>query len=485
MDRRSLKNIIKFIAAVGIVFSVFLVLVAFVGVIYNEKIVEEYIFFNIVFFLINFVFYLMLLKHEINMSIKESILAVNLIWILLGIAGGIALFLTSKITFAQGFFEAISGFTTTGATIYSDIESLSHMTLLLRSLFHWLGGMGIIVLGVGLLTFINPTGSLTLFKAESTGVTLEKLTPKIKDMAKGLWLTYLFLTIADALFLYAGGMNWFDAINHAFSTISTGGFSTKNASLGYWDGNYFIMWVTTIFMFLSGVNFIAHLRALKGDFKGYLSEEVLWFFILFVALSSALTYVHMNNAHVSLLESSTHSFFTISSIITTTGFASTDYGKWSHMALAIIFISMFLGANAGSTAGGIKTIRFIVIFKTLGMQFKQILHPKAMISVFIDKKKVDGKTLGNVSAFIFVYLFSTLLLSFYLFARGYDYLTAFSASIAVIGNIGPGFGSVGPAENFIIFSDFDKVVLAFFMIIGRLEFYTFIILFSREFWKKF
>ncbi len=485
MDGRSLKNIAKFIATVGIVFSLFLALVAFVGVIYNEKIVEEYILFDIIFFIVNFVIFLALIKHEVKMSIKDGILAVNLIWILLGLTGGSALYLTSNITFAQGFFEAISGFTTTGATIYSDIESLSHMTLLLRSLFHWLGGMGIIVLGVGLLTFINPTGSLTLFKAESTGVTLEKLTPKIKDMAKGLWLTYLFLTVADALLLYVGGMNWFDAINHAFSTISTGGFSTKNASLGYWSGNYFILWVTTIFMFLSGVNFIAHLRALKGDFKGYLSEEVVWFFILFIALSSVLTYVHMKNAHVSLLESSTHSFFTISSIITTTGFASTDYGKWSHAALAIIFIPMFLGANAGSTAGGIKTIRFIAIFKTLGVQFKQILHPKAMISVFIDKKKVDGKTLGNVSAFIFVYLFSTLLLSFYLFARGYDYLTSMSAAIAVIGNIGPGFGNVGPADNFTIFNDFDKIVLAIFMIIGRLEFYTFIILFSREFWKKF
>ncbi len=479
-----MKNIAKFLATIGLVLSLFLTLPSLVGVLYSESI-EKYLVFHLVFFLFHLILYLGLRKHPPKMSIKEGIFAVNLIWILLGIGGGMGLYLTSHITFAQAFFEAISGFTTTGATIYSDIESLSHTTLMLRSLYHWLGGMGIIVLGVGLLTLVNPTGSLTLFKAESTGVTLEKLTPKIKDTALRLWGIYALLTLADAILLWVGGMSPFDAINHAFSTISTGGFSTKNASLGYWAHNYYILWVTTIFMFVSGINFIAHLKALYGDFRGYKSEEVVWYAVIFVVLSVALSIVHIIKGHDSWFHSLTHSFFTISSILTTTGFASTDYGQWSSVAIAIIFIPMFIGANAGSTAGGIKVIRYVVLFKNLGAQLKQILHPNAIIGIYIDGKRISSKVLGSVSGFFFIYMLTTLLCAFYLLAKGFDFLTSFSAAIAVIGNIGPGFAHVGPADNFTIFSDFDKVVLAILMIVGRLEFYTFIILFSKEFWKKF
>ncbi|BCD68526.1 TrkH family potassium uptake protein [Nitratiruptor sp. YY09-18] len=484
MDLHSLKNITKFLSTIGLVLSLFLAIPSITGLIYHESI-KAYLIFNLLFFLFHYLIFSLLWKHPAQMSIKEGIFAVNLVWILLGVGGGIGLYLTSHITPAQAFFEAISGFTTTGATIYNDIESLSHTTLMLRSLYHWLGGMGIIVLGVGLLTIINPTGSLTLFKAESTGVTLEKLTPKIKDTAKRLWAVYVALTVADTLLLYLGGMNLFDAINHAFSTISTGGFSTKNASLGFWQNNSFILWITTVFMFLSGINFIAHLKAFSKDFSGYRSEEVVWYTVIFVFLSVALSLTHIFIGHDNLFHAVTHSFFTISSIITTTGFASTDYGQWSSVAIAIIFIPMFIGANAGSTAGGVKVIRYVVLLKNLGAQIKQILHPNAVIGVYIDGQRVRSKVLGSVSGFFFIYFLTTLLCSFYLFAKGYDYLTAMSAAIAVIGNIGPGFGHVGPADNFTIFSDFDKVLLAFFMIIGRLEFYTFIILFSREFWKKF
>ena len=484
MDLHSVKNIAKFLSTIGVVLALFLLIPSITGLIYHENI-KPFLIFNLLFFLFHYILFMILRSHPPQMSIKEGIFAVNLVWILLGIGGGIGLVLTSHINFAQAFFEAISGFTTTGATIYNDIESLSHTTLMLRSLYHWLGGMGIIVLGVGLLTLINPTGSLTLFKAESTGVTLEKLTPKIKDTAIRLWGIYLLLTLADTVLLYMGGMSLFDAINHAFSTISTGGFSTKNASLGYWEGNAYILWVTTFFMFVSGINFIAHLKALHKDFSGYRSEEVIWYTLIFFGLSLSLTLVHLFRSHDNLWHAATHSFFTISSIITTTGFASTDYGQWSAAATALIFIPMFIGANAGSTAGGVKVIRYVVLLKNLGAQIKQILHPNAIIGVYVDKKRVGSKVLGSVSGFFFVYFLTTLLLSFYLFAKGYDYLTAMSAAIAVIGNIGPGFGHVGPADNFTIFSDFDKVVLAIFMIIGRLEFYTFIILFSKEFWKKF
>jgi trk system potassium uptake protein TrkH len=484
VDNKSLIKIIKLISIIGIVLSIFLLIPIITGLIYKENINNISIF-NILYLLFNILSLILLRKTPLQMSIKEGILAVNVVWFLLGIVGGFALYISTNISFASGFFEAISGFTTTGATVYTNLEILPNFVLMLRSLMHWIGGMGIIVLGVGLLTFINPTGSLAMFKSESTGISLEKLTPKIRDTAIRLWGIYLLLTVLDAILLKIGGMSAFDAINHAFSTISTGGFSTKNESMGYWENNYFILWVTTIFMFLSGVNFLAHLKFLKGDKKAYLSCEVRWYFYIFMFLSLSLSIVHIGVDNDNIMHSLTHSFFTISSIITTTGFASTDYSKWSNFAIAFIFIPMFIGANAGSTAGGVKVIRYVVLFKNLLAQLKLIIYPNAIVNVFIDKSKIPGNIIAKVSAFFAMYMITVLLLGFYLFTRNYDFLTAFSASIAVIGNIGPGFGHVGPANNFSIFSDFDKIVLSVFMIIGRLEFFTFFILFSKHFWKKF
>ena len=484
MDLQSIKNLAKFISAIGIGVAIFFIIPIVTGLIYHEDI-KRFIIFDIAFFLFNFLVFTSLAKHSFKMNIKESIFAVNLVWIMLGVAGGGALYLNSSISLSDAFFEAISGFTTTGATIFNDIEHLSKTALMLRSLMHWLGGMGIIVLGVGLLTLINPTGSLTLFKSESTGINVEKLTPKIKDTAIRLWGIYLLLTITDIVLLYIGGMTLFDAINHAFSTISTGGFSTMNDSLGHWRDNYFILWVTTIFMFLSGINFLAHLRAINKDFSGYLGEEVKWYFIIFLTLSIFLSIVHYSIGKDNIFHSLTHSFFTISSILTTTGFASIDYSKWSQIAVSLIFLAMFVGGNAGSTAGGVKVIRYVVLFKNLFAQIKQNLHPTAVVGVYIDKNRITSKILNSVSGFFLLFVFTNIILTLYLYASGYDFLTSFSASIACIGNIGPGFGHVGPADNFAFFTDFEKIVLAIFMIIGRLEFYTFIILFSKEFWKRF
>ncbi len=484
MDIQPVKNLTKFMSLIGLVLSCFLFIPVAVGLVYGEDVFSLALFVA-AFFLINLLFYIVLKNHSIQMGIKESIFAVNLIWILLGIAGGAGLYINSDISMADAFFEAVSGFTTTGATIYSDIESLPKNVLILRSLTHWLGGMGIIVLGVGLLTLINPTGSLTLFRSESTGIKLEKLTPKIKDTAFNLWKIYMFFTLVNILLLYAGGMGLFDAVNHAFSTVSTGGFSTKNNSLGYWENNWFILWITTVFMVLNAVNFIAHLRALKGDFKGYFSEEVKWFLGIFVLLSVILTVVHVIEGKDSFFHSMTHSFFTIASIITTTGFASTDYSQWSSLAVALIFVPMFIGGNGGSTAGGIKVIRYVIMIKNLVVQIKQLLHPSAVLGVYIDGRKITNSIINSVAGFFFIYVITVLALTLYLFACDYDFLTSFSAAVACIGNIGPGFGHVGPADNFSIFTDFQKLVLAVFMIIGRLEFYTFFILLSKEFWKKF
>ena len=484
MDSKSIKNILKFISAINLIVAILFFIPLIYGYLDKEEVYKA-LTLNSIYMAFNLVLYLILIKHKVQMSIKDGILSVNIVWFTLGISAGALISIGANVSFESGFFEAISGFTTTGATIFTDIEALPKYILLLRSLTHWIGGVGIIVLGVGLLTLINPTGSLTLFKSESTGIVLEKVTPKIKDTAKRVWGIYLLLTLLNAIVLYMGGMSGFDAINHAFSTISTGGFSTKNSSLGYWENNYFILWVTTLFMFLSGVNFLAHIKALNRDFRGYLSLEVKVYFTIFIILSLFLTVINLDFYKGDLVNSLTHSFFTISSILTTTGFASVDYGVWSHIALAIIFIAMFIGGSAGSTAGGVKVIRYIVLFKALFVQLKLILHPSYITGIFIDKNRVDSKILNSVSSFFLVYMVTTLILSFYIFSRGFDFLSSFSAAIAVVGNIGPGFAKVGPAQNFSIFSDFDKIVLAIFMIVGRLEIFTFLVIFTKSFWKRF
>jgi trk system potassium uptake protein TrkH len=389
------------------------------------------------------------------------------------------------VTWAEAFFEAVSGFTTTGATIYSNIEALPKSILFLRSLTHWLGGMGIIVLGVGLFSLINPSGSMTLFKAESTGIKMEKITPKVKDTAILLWGIYLLFTVMDAIALKLAGMTTFDAVNHAFSTISTGGFSTRNNSLGYYDSTA-IIWITTLFMLLSGINFLAHLKFFStGDSSGYKREEVLWYLALFVMLSLSLTAVVMYFHGDGLSHALDHAFFTIASVLTTTGFATLNYETWGHIAIAVIFIAMLIGGNAGSTAGGVKVIRYIVLFKNIIMEFKRILNPNAVLGVFIDRQRVSTKIISATTGFIFLFALTNILLTLYLFSRGYDTMTSLSTAVATVGNIGPGFSLTGPVQNYAFFSDMDKIILSFAMIIGRLEFYTVLLLFSRSFWKKF
>ena len=478
------KNILKILSLIGMTVSAIFLLDIMVGVIYSER-YSEFLEYDSLFFFINLFVWLFLRKHELNLKIKDSILVVNLLWILLGIAGAIPLVLYTHVSFSSGFFESISGFTTTGATVYTNIEDLPHMILFHRSLMHWLGGLGVIVLGVGLLSMINPTGSLSLFKAESTGVQLEKLTPKIKDTAVSLWLVYFVLTFFDILLLKFFGMNWFDAVNHAFSTVSTGGFSTKNNSMGYFASQDGIIWTTTVFMMLSGINFLAHLKLYHKDFSGYKTEEVRWYLIIFLVLSLALTFVHVDTTGDSFYDALKHSSFTIASVMTTTGFATIDYGTWSHLAIAIVFIGLLMGGNAGSTAGGIKIIRHVIIFKTLSSELKRIIHPNTIISVFVDGVKQKERILSSTFGFFMLFMITVAVVTVYIYARGYDAMSAISGAFALVGNIGPGFSLVGPADNFAFFSDFDKIFFSIAMIIGRLECYTVFVLLSSSFWKKF
>jgi len=478
------KSIFKTLALIGITLCVIFLVDIGIGMAYGEH-YKVFLAYDGAFFLFNVMLLFVLKNHSLNLKIKESIIVVNLVWILLGITGAMPLYLYSNISFASAFFEAISGFTTTGATVYNDIEALPHLILFHRSLMHWIGGLGVIVLGVGLLSMINPTGSLSLFKAESTGISIEKLTPKIKDTALSLWIVYVVLTFVDALLLKFFGMDYFDAINHAFSTISTGGFSTKNNSLGSFE-NDGIIWTTTLFMMLSGINFLAHLKLYhKKDLRVYATEEIKWFIIIFLLLSFALAFVHVDISHDSYYDALKHSFFTIASVMTTTGFATIDYGTWSHLAIAIIFVGLLMGGNAGSTAGGIKIIRHIIILKTLGSELKRVLHPNMIISVFVDGIKQNQRVLSSTFGFFILFMITVAVVTVYIYARGYDAMSAISGAFALVGNVGPGFALVGPADNFSFFSDGDKVFFSLAMIIGRLECYTVFVLLTRSFWKKF
>ena len=477
------KNILKFIASVGIVVFTLLLIPVLIGLYYHEDVYWHGL--SILGFLGANIFIFVLLRHHlVTLNIKESIISVNIVWILLGIAGAIPLVLNTGIDFSSAFFESISGFTTTGATVFGEIESLPKNILFHRSLTHWIGGIGIIVLGIGLLPLLNPSGSLSLFKAESSGISIDKFSPKIKDTAKRLWMLYVSLTLANMLLLMFFGMDWFDAINHAFSTISTGGFSTKNLSLGYFtqDG---IVWITSFFMFISSINFLAHIRFINGNRSSYNMEEIKWYLGVIIVLSCLLALVHFLKSDDSLYTAFLHSVFTIISLTSTTGFATVDYEAWGHFAVMFMFFAMILGGNAGSTAGGVKVIRYILFFKNIGVEAQKSIHPESVTSIFVDGKPIQSSIIHSLFGFFSLFVLTIFLVMVYLFARGYDEMSALSTAIATVGNIGPGFELTGPSQNYGFFSWYDKLVLSCAMIIGRLECYTVFILFGKSFWKKF
>ncbi len=481
MDRRSVSKIIKFLALIGLIIQAAFIIPLITAFIYkNNGFIDYWIFATLFFAAVYFI----LKNTSLELTIKEAVLSVNLVWILGGTIGSLGLMILTHISFIDGFFESVSGFTTTGATIYNHISDLPKTALMLRSTMHWIGGMGIIVLGIGVISAVNPSASLALFKSESPGIGATKITPKLKHTAMQLWKIYALITILDIVLLKIEGMSFFDAINHAFATLSTGGFSTKDQSMGYWNNNPLILWTTTIFMAVSALNFIGHIKALKGDFSIYKGEETKWFLAILIILGTTLGFVHYFGSKDTLFYSFTQSFFTISSIMSTTGFTTTDYSLWGHLAISIIFMAMLVGGNAGSTAGGIKVIRYVIMFKNLKYQIKKILFPNAIFSIKVDNLPIKADILSHVGAFVFLYILTNTIISLYLFACGYDALTSISASIACVGNIGPGFGAVGPVDNFAFFTPVQKIILAIGMIIGRLEFFTVFIIFNKNFWKK-
>lgn len=415
---------------------------------------------------------------------KEGFLTVGLAWIVISFFGALPFVFSGAIpSLVDAFFEASSGFTTTGASILTEIQSLPKGILFWRSFTHWVGGMGFLIFILALMpTFSGNT--IHLLKAESPGPTPGKIVPKIKQTAKILYAIYFVLTLIETIFLKSAGLSWYDSIIHALGTAGTGGFSNMNASVAAFN-NPAVEWIITIFMLLFGVNFVLYFQLIRGNVKAFFkSEELKWYLIAVFAsiIIIAVNIIPFNHGDVT--KSIRDSAFQVSSIVTTTGYATVNFNLWPTLSKVILIMLMFMGAMAGSTGGGIKTIRIVIIFKAIRREIDKILHPRRVKSVKIDGNVVEEETISGVFLFIFAYIIISLIAIFIVSFDNFDITTTVTSVIATLSNIGPGLEIVGPAGNFSVFSDLSKLVLSFCMLAGRLEIYPMLILFSPSLWKK-
>lgn len=413
---------------------------------------------------------------------KEGFMIVGLGWLLISIFGAIPFLLAGTFdNFIDAFFETVSGFTTTGASVLKDIESQPHGILFWRSLTHWLGGMGVLVFTLSLLPAVGMS-SLNILKAESTGPTPGKLVPKIAETARILYIIYILLTGLEIIFLKIGGMPLFDAVTHTFATVGTGGFSTKNKSIAAYNMPS-IEWVIMIFSFLAGVNFSLYYDVLMGKFKSLFKDREFQFYCTVIGIAIILITINITDSWGNILLSFRQAAFQVVTIITSTGFATLDYSIWPAFSKMILFILMFFGGCAGSTSGGIKILRVMIVFKYIKREFYKLIHPNSVISIRIGGQTIPENVVQNVIAFVLLYFLIFAGLSLILLTQDMDLISSTSAVVASLSNIGPGFGSVGPAMNYAGLTIFTKILLSFTMILGRLEIYTVLILITPIFWK--
>ncbi|MGI5172731.1 TrkH family potassium uptake protein [Treponema sp. OMZ 840] len=434
-------------------------------------------------FIVEIVLFFSTRRREFKLTSRSGFAVVALAWVSTSFLGAVPFMISGAIPdFADALFESVSGYTTTGATILAEVENLPRSINLWRMQMHWLGGMGIVALTVALLPILG-VGGFQLIKAETTGPEKGKITPKITVTAKILWFIYIAFTLVQTVLLMLAGMDFFDALGHSFATVGTGGFSSKNLSLGGF-ANVPAEWICIIFMLFAGVNFSLYYRLFTGrgiellqntELKAYLT---IVFGAIFIVVPFIMPLYH------SFGTAFRYAAFHVVSIITTTGFSTADYSKWHPAAQAVLFFLMFIGGCSGSTAGGIKVIRWVIMGKQMGIEVKRMLHPHGVFSIQLNKHAARKDMVFNVSAFMFLYFFVVMITAIITAVDGADLLTSVTASLAITGNIGPGFGNVGPAYNFGSFSSFTKYWLSFAMITGRLELYTMLVFFMPAFWKK-
>ncbi|MCF8459889.1 MAG: TrkH family potassium uptake protein [Flavobacteriales bacterium] len=418
-----------------------------------------------------------------NIRKREGFLIVSFGWLVMSLSGTLPYILSgSVVSFADAFFETVSGYTTTGASIITDLTIIPKDILFWRSMTQWIGGMGIIVLAVAILPILG-IGGMQLFGAESPGLKTDKLAPKIRDTAKRLWLVYLGLTAAEVIALKFAGMSWFDALNHAMTTMATGGFSTYNTSAAQFSPA--IQYIITLFMFLAGTSFTLTYFGLVGNLKKVLeNEEFRYYAAITVFTTLAVSIVVASVVDEPFEKAFRDSLFQVVSVITTTGFVSADYTSWTPFITMVFFILMFFGGSAGSTAGGVKIVRHVILVKNSILELKRQLHPSAIIPVRLNGRAVDPSITYNVVAFIMTYIIMFAVGSVIMTMFGIDLLTAMGSVATSLGNIGPGIGLVGPVDNFAWLPSTAKWLLSILMLIGRLELFTVLILFTPYFWRR-
>lgn len=462
--------------------GVVLLIPGFVALLYKE---ESALHFVVVSGALIIIYFLTGRKKPENRRIykKEGLLIVGSAWILWSLFGAMPFFLSGSIpSYLDAFFETVSGFTTTGSTILTDIEALPRGMAFWRSLTHWIGGMGVLVF-VMMLTSLDDENSMHLMRAEVPGPEADKLVPKARTTARILYAMYFVLTAVEVVFLMFGGMSFYDALLHAFSTAGTGGFSNKNTSVAYYDSAY-IDGVITVFMILFGVNFNLYFLICMRKWKEALKNEELHAYMGIIAGTVALITIDILGQYDNVLHAFRYASFQVGAIITTTGFCTADWNQWPEFSKAILMGLMIVGACAGSTGGGIKVSRLLILLKSIKQEIKRMLHPKAVTVVRINGRKISTETMGGVYiyfiCYIMIMLFSVLLVSM----DNFDFGTSFSAVLTTLNNVGPGISAVGAVENFSKFSVLPKLIFCVDMLVGRLEIFPYLLLLSPELWRR-
>ncbi|MEA3452599.1 MAG: TrkH family potassium uptake protein [Bacteroidota bacterium] len=479
----NIRLIVNLLGLVLIIEAIFMLFSLFFAIYFGEAEYKAFLYAIVITFVVGLSTYLFTKKKLVNeFSTRESFLLVTLSWVVMSLFGALPFILSGKLGFTDAFFETVSGFTAAGASILTDIEGMPKSLLFWRSETHWIGGMGIIVLFVALFPFLK-TNRMQLFSAEASVVVEGKAFPKILDISRTVWLVYVALTFIETFFLILGGMNLFEALSHSFGTMATGGFSTRNNSVAAFSP--YIQYVITFFMILAGVNFSLYLFMLKNRFNKVFSNEELRYYLVITFVVTIIIFASLffNDKSRGIEIAFRESLFQTVSILTTTGFATADYLTWNNAAIVLIFIMMFMGASAGSTAGNIKIIRHILFLKNLKAFYRKMIHHEAISVVRYNKNLVSSETANNALVFILAYILITVFSILFVTATGVDIETSIGAVVATIGCIGPGIGKVGPTGNYAEFSGGIKYFLSFLMILGRLEIFTVIILFTRNFWR--
>ncbi|MEO5789009.1 potassium transporter TrkG [Gelidibacter sp.] len=475
----------------------FMLLSTLVSLIYKDGVTLKLFLSGLAVLLVGVLLMISTRNHSKEMNKREGYIVVTFGWIVMTISGAMPYMVTEVIpSFTSAFFETMSGYTTTGATIINDIEIVPKGVLFWRSMTHWIGGMGIIVLAIAILPLLG-IGGMQLFTAEAPGISADKLHPRITDTAKRLWLIYFGYTVAETILLKAAGMSFFDAVNHAMSSLSTGGFSTKNASVAYWNDRPIIQYIIITFMFLAGSNFVLSYYAFKGKVQKALGDEELRWYFRFVAsftIIAALGIYFKADLSLSSIDhpmvwgkaesAFRHALFQVVSVVTTTGFVTADFTLWTPFLVVLFFGMMFMGASAGSTSGGIKVVRHLILIKNGFLEFKRALHPNAVLPVRYNSKAISGVVVYNILGFFILYMISFIVgaLGFSMF--DIDFESAIGLSASSLANIGPGLGAFSPVNNYSALPPLAQWWASFLMLIGRLELFTVLVLLTPFFWRN-